>query len=97
MGTSHTPYFNYLAERLGTGCSTTYGHQSAGGHDRVFPVRELSGKLGVRTPQADSNPGLSVPLPVLGEYTGGHRFDTQAIELNECVRSSPACSSTDVY
>ncbi len=62
MGTSLTPDFkNSLA---GAGRSATSGRRSAGGLDRVYLVKELSGELGVRTPQADSEPGLSVPLPV---------------------------------
>ncbi len=65
MGTSLTPDFkNSLAERPGAGRSATSGHRSAGGLDRVCLVKELSGELGIRMPQADSEPGLSVPLPV---------------------------------
>ncbi len=46
MGTSLTPDFkNILAERPGAGCSATSGRWSAGGLDRVCPVRELSGEF----------------------------------------------------
>ncbi len=49
MGTSLTPDFkNSLTERPGAGCSATFGRQSSGGLDRVCPVRELSGELGVK-------------------------------------------------
>ncbi len=49
MGTSLTPGFkNSLAERPGAGCSATSGHRSARGLDRICPVRELSGELGVK-------------------------------------------------
>ncbi len=51
-------------KRPGARRSATSGRRSAGGLDRVCLVKELSGELGVRTPQADSEPGLSVPLPV---------------------------------
>ncbi len=45
MGTSLTPDFkNSLAERPGAVRSATSGHRSAGGLDRVCPVRELSGE-----------------------------------------------------
>ncbi len=65
MGTSLTPDFkNSLAGRPGAGRSATSKHRSAGGLDRVYPVKELSGELGVRTPQANSKPGFSVLLPV---------------------------------
>ncbi len=44
MGTSLTTDFkNSLAERPGTGHSAMSGCRSAGGLDRVCPVRELSG------------------------------------------------------
>ncbi len=49
MGTSLTPDFkNELAERPGAGYSVTSGRRSDGGLDRVCPVRELSGELGVK-------------------------------------------------
>ncbi len=65
MGTSLTPDFkNSLAERPGVGHSATSERRSAEGLDRVCLVKEICGELGVRTPQADSEPGLSVPLPV---------------------------------
>ncbi len=65
MGTSLTPDFkNSLAERPGAGHFATSGRRSAGGLDSVCLVKELSGELGVSTPQADYEPGLSVPLPV---------------------------------
>ncbi len=49
MGTSLTPGFkNSLAGRPGAGCSATSGHRSARGLDRICPVRELSGELGVK-------------------------------------------------
>ncbi len=51
-------------KRPGAGRSATSGRRSAGGLDRIYLVKELSGELGVRTPQTDSEPGLSVPLPV---------------------------------
>ncbi len=45
MGTSLTPDFkNSLAERPCAVRSATSGHRSAGGLDRVCPVRELSGE-----------------------------------------------------
>ncbi len=45
MGTSLTPDFkNSLAERPGAVRSATSGRRSAGGLDRVCPVRELSGE-----------------------------------------------------
>ncbi len=45
MSTSLTPDFkNSLAERPGAVRSATSGHRSAGGLDRVCPVRELSGE-----------------------------------------------------
>ncbi len=60
MGTSLTPDFkNSLAERPGAGRSATSGRRSAGGLDRVCLVKLLSGELGVRTLQADSEPGLT--------------------------------------
>ncbi len=49
MGTSLTPDFkNSLAKRPGAGRSVTSGRRSAGRLDRVCPVRELSGELGVK-------------------------------------------------
>ncbi len=45
MGTSLTPDFkNSLAERPSAVRSAMSGRRSAGGLDRVFPVRELSGE-----------------------------------------------------
>ncbi len=77
MDTSLTPDFkNSLAEKAWRRTLRHVWRWSAGGLDRVYLVKELSGELGVRTPQADSEPGLSVPLPVWGENTGGNRFDT---------------------
>ncbi|XP_016419412.1 melanophilin-like, partial [Sinocyclocheilus rhinocerous] len=50
MGTSLTPDFRKsLAERSGAGRSATSGRRSAGGLDRVCPVRGLSGELGVQS------------------------------------------------
>ncbi len=77
MGTSLTPDLkNSLAETPGTGCSDTSGLWSAGWLDRDCLVKELSGELGVKDaatwPLSEPTElGLSVPLPVWGENTGG--------------------------
>ncbi len=50
-------------KRPGAGRSATSGRRSAGGLDSVYLVKELSGELGVRMPQADSEPGSQCHYP----------------------------------